>query len=77
MTKVQKLVERLRREGWTIPDDYEFRRCRPGHWGRSAGAFSWTMTNMAGLSIGSPDSVSQLLKSKVLADGPDGAIYGD
>lgn len=76
MTSVQRLVHRLRQEGWPIPDKYTFRRLYPGHWQRAAGAWSWTI--FAGsLDIGSPDNVARCLKSKTLHPADHGTIYAD
>jgi hypothetical protein len=74
-TSVEKLVERLRREGWQVPERYEFKRLQPGRWGRSAGAWSWQITANGGYQLGSPDNVAQCLKSSGLASGPHETIY--
>lgn len=75
-TSVEKLVTRLRNEGWEIPDNYKFERLRPGHWQRSAGAWSWRMT-APGFEMGSPDSVARCLKAKELNGGDHGTMYAD
>jgi len=65
-TSVERLVELLRSGGILVAAQYEFRRCRPGHWGLSAGAWSWYLTwTTAGGAIaiiGSPDAVGQILR---------------
>lgn len=75
-SSVEKLVERLRRDGWEIPDGWTFRRLNPGHHGRSAGAWSWSI-EAPGYVIGSPDNVATCLKSKTLTEARFGTIYAD
>ncbi len=62
-TSVERLVELLRKEGYEVPEAYEFKRLNPGHWGRSSGAWSWMITAM-GFEVGSPDSVGTILKAR-------------
>jgi len=64
-TSVERLVEMIRRDmGIDIPDEWKFYRCRPGHWGRAAGAYSWCL-KWNYRSIGSPDSVANCLRHGV------------
>ena len=76
MTLVEKLVRRLRDEGWRIPDNYQFRRLRSGHWQRSAGVWSWTIEAL-GCDIGSPDNVRTCLRAKTLEATEHGTVYAD
>jgi hypothetical protein len=66
-TPVERLVERLRKEGFNVPEDYKFRRCYHGHWQRSAGGWSWFINgnpNNSIFEVGSCDSVAVCLKAK-------------
>jgi hypothetical protein len=74
MTSVEKFVVRLREYGYPIPKKYSFQRCRPGHWQRAAGAWSWSIHWKNG-HCGSSDSVKRCLKSKTWHDGPWNEIY--
>ena len=60
----QKIVDLLRKEGFTIRDGAQLRRTYAGHWQRSAGAWSWYLVDADGrdLNLGSQDSVSACLK---------------
>jgi hypothetical protein len=58
----QLLRERLKRDGWTIPDEAKFHRLYPGHWQRCAGAWVWTIKG-GGCDIGSSDTVKVCLKA--------------
>ena len=42
-TLVEKLFDRLRAEGWHLPDGCKFRRLYPGLNQRDMGAWSWTI----------------------------------
>ena len=76
-TKVERLVERLRSEGYAIPKTYVFTRHYPGHWQRIAGAWLWSIRWKRIGEIGSPDSVTDLLKVKEkFRRGPFNEIYG-
>lgn len=72
---VERLVERLRVEGFHIPDDYRFRRTYAGHWQRSAGAWLWELSWFGGPSLGSANTVKECLKAKRLTFDSNGEIY--
>lgn len=76
MTSIDKLVDKLRKHGIKIPNDYEFRRNYPGYWQRSSGAWSWTI-HWHGGEVGSSDPVKVILKSSAIHDGPYNEIFGD
>jgi hypothetical protein len=76
MKSVERLVNRLRAEGWIIPDDWKFQRLYPGYWQRSAGAWSWTITGTM-CDIGSCDSVARCLKASSLNRHRFGEIIAD
>ncbi len=73
MTNVERLVKRLRKEGWIIHDGYEFRRTRAGYWQRAAGAWSWVIWTGTH-EIGSQWPVADCLKAKRLVSCADYAI---
>lgn len=75
-SSVELLVDKLRAFGIGIPRKYIFRRCRPGHWQRAAGAFSWTISWKYG-TIGSPENVECCVRFPI-EWGPHGdTIYAD
>lgn len=76
-TLVERLVDRLRQQGWKIPKKYKFVRCRPGHWQRAAGAYSWVLFWDLAHSIGSPDSVAACVKAKKLVVSRHGDLYAE
>ncbi len=64
----KKLVERARELGIDVPAWIEIRRTHVGHWQRSAGAWSWWACDADGGEImGSPHTVSELLKAPKIA----------
>ena len=66
---VELLVELCRSLGFVIPfREWKFERLHPGHWQRSAGAWSWRLTWKNGGECGSPDPVRLCLKSGDKAD---------
>jgi len=73
MTSVEKLVKRLREEGYSIPDGYIFRRTYAGHHQRSAGAWLWYIWTPDGQEFGSCESVKECLEANTLSIGK----YGD
>lgn len=73
MISVERLVARLRGEGWCIPDPYEFCRTRAGHWQLSAGAWKWQISAL-GVQIGSCGTVGECLRAKTLVSGRYGGI---
>ena len=72
----ERLIARLRSEGWSIPDGATFRRLNPGHWQRSAGAWVWTITGHA-CDIGSCDTVRDCLKATRLVPFAYGEIIAE
>lgn len=61
----EKLVARVRDElEIELPADLDFRRLRPGHWQRSAGAWSWFACDSSGREVmGSADSITGLVQA--------------
>lgn len=43
MTPAERLVERLRADGWAVPQDWRLVRTYAGHWQRSQGCWSWML----------------------------------
>ena len=73
----EKLIDRLVDEGHLEPGEYRLERTYAGYWQRSAGAFSWYITNAKGVDvgIGSQWPVSEILAASEWAFGRYGAIY--
>lgn len=70
-TQRELLVQLCRSHGFNIPfHGWKFERMYPGHWQRSAGAWSWRVTWEQGgfHECGSPDSVAACLKAGADAD---------
>ena len=70
----ERLIKRLRDElSLELPTDCRIQRMYPGHWQRSAGAFSWIIEStspkslaIAGRFVGSQERVRDLLRAKTL-----------
>ena len=77
MSKIcERLVERLRKEGWHIPEEWEFQQLRPSRAGREAGAWKWTIVApRGGFDIGSPDTATECVNAERLECGPHGTVY--
>lgn len=75
MTIAEKLRDRLVKELDLHPaeDDQLPTRLRPGHWQRSAGAWSWDFNTLKG-NIGSCETMSECIKAKKLII-KDGSIH--
>lgn len=77
---IQKLRTRLNRElDAGIPRRFHFNRLYPGHWQRSAGAWSWRITwngKPAG-EVGSTDPVKMCLDASSLSWGEYGTVYAE
>lgn len=72
----ERLIKRLKADGFSIPKEAVFRRLYPGHWQRSAGAWVWTIT-AHGCDIGSCDTVYDCLRATQLAPIGGGEIVAE
>lgn len=57
----ERLLARLRKEGFELDESVELARCYVGHWQRSAGAWLWTVR---GKNIGSCWTMKDCLTAK-------------
>jgi len=65
---LRRFYARLAAEcGVVIPVDATFRKLRPGHWQRSAGAYSWEIVGVNGVHLlAGYESATKLLRAEVL-----------
>ncbi|QOC26076.1 hypothetical protein IC744_06905 [Microbacterium hominis] len=73
----EKLIARLVAEGHLEPGQYRLERTYAGYWQRTAGAFSWYITDSRGVDvgIGSQWTVREVLAAPEWVFGSYGAIY--
>lgn len=71
----ERLMERLKRDGWNIPEGSTFQRLYPGHWQRSAGAWVWLISRPGDIDIGSIAPARVCLTAKRLENLGWGEIF--